>query len=78
MHTILSNLALLLFIAFTSCKISIIPLMLFFASFSCNYTWDVKKRRVLIGSRMKGHQRRCDRQLTQKIDTMNLATARTS
>ena len=36
------------------------------------------KRRVLIGSRMKGHQRGYDRQLTQIGDTTNLATTRTS
>ena len=32
------------------------------------------KRPVLIGGRMKSHQRGCDRQLTQRGDTMSLAT----
>ena len=36
------------------------------------------KRRILSESRMKGHQRGCDRQLTQGEDTTNSATVGTS
>ena len=62
-----------------SYKSGIFPLMLFiYPQFSWRYTCDVMKRRVLIGSRMRGHQGGFDRKLTQKRDTMNLVTTRTS
>ena len=34
--------------------------------FSCNYAFDVMKRRVLIGSRMRGEQSGHGRQITQE------------
>ena len=47
-------------------------------SFSCSYTCDVMKRRVLIESRMRPHQRNRDQQLTKGNDPTNLVTTRKS
>ena len=78
-YTISSYFALLLLIALTSCENGILPLMLIISSVLAAVTIvTVMKRRVLIGSRMKGQKRGCDRQLTQRTDTTNLATVKTS
>ena len=69
----------LLFMAWTSYKKRYISLnAIYILNFSCSYTCDVMKRRVLFGSRMKGYQRVFDRQLTRRATTTSLATVETS
>ena len=52
--------------------------MLYIFSFSCSFICGNMEKLVLIGSRMMGHKRSRDRQLTQKTEATNLVTTRSS
>ena len=61
-----------------SCESAIFPLMLYIFNFSCSFICGIMEKLVLIGSRMRGHKRSRDRQLTWKTEATNLVTTRAS